>query len=180
MTTLLGQVRAGDAGAADVLMDRVYAELRALAGAVMRSNPRHGTLAPTGLVHEVWMKLVGNLGGVKDRAHFFAIAAQAMRQVLADHAKAQRRLKRGGDGVRVTLFDAHAAEPETAVDLVAFHDCLERLGELNERHAKVVELRLLGSLTIEETATMLGVSAGTVKSDWSMARAWMLRELLGE
>jgi RNA polymerase sigma factor (TIGR02999 family) len=179
VTALLSRIRGGDDGAARNLADMVYHELRGLAGAIMRS-PGSASLNPTSLVHEAWLKMAGNLGGANDRAHFFAIAAQAMRQILADHARAAKRLKRGGGAARLTLDGERVeAAPETSVDLVAFHDSLERLASLNERHAKVVELRVLGALTIEETAEALGVSPGTVKSDWSMARAWLLRELTG-
>jgi RNA polymerase sigma-70 factor (ECF subfamily) len=176
VSTLLARARSGDDRAATDLMEIVYPEMRALAGAVMRDQRAGHTLQPTALVHEVWMKLVGNLSGVQDRAHFFAVAATSMRHVLADYAKARKREKRGGEAKRVTLFDV-AANADTTIDLVAFHDSLEKLEQLSPRQAKVVELRLFGSLTIDEIAAELDVSAGTVKTDWSMARAWLLREL---
>ena len=180
VSALLGEIRRGDPGAGDQLLSLVYTELRGLAGVIAPRSGRDHTLQPTALVHEAWIKLAGNIGAANDRAHFFAIAAKAMRQVLADHAKAQRRQKRGGGARRLTLFDDQPAKHSPDVDLIAFADSLDRLESLNERQARVVELRLLGALTVEETATMLGVSPGTVKTDWSMARAWMMRELMGD
>ncbi len=178
--------RAAQDGAitADDLMPMVYGELRALAGAIVRDNADRAqgspTLQPTALVHEAWMKLQGRLGKVEDRHHFFALAAMAMRQVLADYAKGRRRIKRGGGAPRLTLVTDPAVQGMDEVDAIALYDSLEALANLNERHARVVELRIFGALSIAETADVLGVSAGTVKSDWSMARAWLLDQLSHE
>ena len=180
VTWLLERIRIGDESAGEQLMDLVYSEIRALAGAIVRNNGQMRTLQPTALVHEAWLKLAGNLDHVEGRHHFFALAAKSMRQVLADHAKAGRRLKRGGGCERITLFEHDGATSDAGVDLIEFHEVLQRLSELSERQGRVVELRLLGALTIEETADVLGVSPGTVKTDWSMARSWLQRELLGE
>ncbi len=179
VTRLLGRVRDGDEGAAGQLLPLVYDELRGLARAVFSGQRGDHTLQPTALVHEAWIKLAGNLGSIEDRRHFFAISARAMRQVLADHARGRSRKKRGGGQRQVSIdFDGvPAAAP--GVDLVALDDSLTRLAGLNERHARVVELRLLGALTIAETAEALGVSHGTVESDWAMARAWLRNELGG-
>lgn len=176
VTHLLGRIHSGDPAAADALIDLVYRELRQLADAIMRRQRPDQTLQPTALVHEAWIKLAAHMGSVEDRHHFFALAARAMRQVLADHARARASLKRGGNAQRLTLHDAPDRSSQT-YDLVAFSDSLERLATLNERHAKVVELRLLGGLTIDETARMIGVSPATVKSDWSLASAWLWKEL---
>lgn len=136
------------------------------------------TLQPTALVHEVWMKVADRLHQVNDRAHFFATAALAMRHVLADYARAAGRQKRGGDRQQVTLIDCDLLpDPEAGLDLVAMHDALEQLHRLHERQALVVQYRVFGTLTIEETARLLEVSPSTIKTDWSMARAWLVREL---
>ena len=111
------------------------------------------------------------------RSHFYAVAAKAMRQVLTDHARTKRRHKRGGDARRITLHDAAEASPASDVDLVDLHDCLDRLETLNPRHARVVELRLLGAMTLAETADALGISQTTAHSDWNVARAWLRCEM---
>ena len=177
VTALLGEIRAGEDGASGKLAELVYRELRGLARAMMSENAAGHTLQPTALVHEAWLKLVGHLGAVQDRPHFFAIAATAMRQVLADHARAQQRLKRGGEARRITFSEGDIVDARADFDLLEFSDALEKLAQISERQARVVELRLLGSLSIKETARFLGVSDRTVKTDWQMARAWLLREM---
>jgi RNA polymerase sigma factor (TIGR02999 family) len=179
VTELLDRIALGDDGARDHLLGVVYEELRALAAAACASGERQLTLQPTALLHEAWLKLDGALAGFEGRKHFFVVAAKAMRQVLVDHARARRSQKRGGDRSRVALDDDLPTVAGSAPDLVHLDDCLRRLAELNERHARVVELRFLGALTIAETAEVLGVSHGTVENDWSMARAWLRRELAG-
>lgn len=177
VTRLLGRIRAGDADASTELLPIVYAELRGLAAAVFSDqNPGH-TLQPTALVHEAWLKLAPNLDGFDDHRHFFIVAAKAMRQVLTDHARGKLAVKRGGGARRVTLDSAISPVMASGVDLLALHEALEKLTGLNERHARVVELRLFGALTIDETAEALGVSHGTVESDWAMAKAWLRSEL---
>ncbi|GJM45575.1 MAG: extracytoplasmic sigma factor ECF [Gemmatimonadota bacterium] len=168
----------GDEPVESALLPLVYNELRGLARAVFSASPSGHTLQPTALVHEAWLKLVGNLDSVKGRRHFFAVAATAMRQVLADHAKAHRRAKRGG-GVRAITLHEDVDRGTRVFDVVAFDDALSTLSELNARHARVVELRFLGSLTISETAAELGISETTVVSDWTMARAWLRSQLAG-
>ena len=172
-TRLLQAARAGDPGAADRLAELLYAELHALAQAQARPG---GTLQPTALIHEVWLKLHGNLASLQDRRHFFAVASRAMRQVLANHARAARAQKRGEGRIGVTL-DEHLGLNDDATDVVALDDSLARLAALNERHARVVELRFLCSLSIEETAEALSVSTATVERDWAFAQAWLRREL---
>ena len=177
ITRLLQQIRAGDSEAIRVLLPLVYTELQHLAGAVFANERRDHTLQPTALVHEAWLKLAGNLGEVEDRTHFYAIAAQAMRRVLTDHARASKRLKRGGSGKRVTLDEQLLPVGEAGIELVELDACLGRLAMLNERHARMVELRFFGGMTIPETAEVLGVSHTTVERDWFSVRAWLRLEL---
>ncbi len=181
VTLLLKRIDEGDSEAAASLIPLVYGELKALAGFFFSSQPANHTLQPTALVHEAWIKIGagGGLGGVSNRRHFFALASRAMRQVLADHAKRLRREKRGGGKSHrtVTFKDEITPDPASAIDVVAFDDALSTLQKLNERHAKVVELRLFGSLTLVEIGETLGVSKTTVVADWNMARAWFLRQL---
>ena len=176
---LLVDVRSGEGKATDRLFEMVHAELGRLAAVVFSGQRPGHTLQPTALVNEAWLKLAGGLGAVEDRHHFFALAAQSMRQILADHARGRGRRKRGGGQRRVTLSTGALAGVEDALDLVAFHDALSTLAELNPRHAEVVELRVLGALTIPEIAGRLGASPATIKRDWSVARLWLLRELRG-
>ena len=176
--------RSGDPTALDDLLPRVYDELRALADAYMRRERAGHTLQPTALVHEAFLRLLRlPPGSVQNRIHFFALAAQAMRRILADHARRHRAAKRGGGAVRVPLELVEGGAPATpAGDDVAADDldaALEDLAKLDERQARVVELRFFGGLSIEETAEVLAVSPATVKRDWLVARAWLLRELRG-
>ncbi len=178
VTRLLARMKGGDEGAEEQLLPLVYGELRGLARAVFAGRTAGNTLQPTALVHEAWLKLDGHLGSVEDRRHFFLLAGRAMRQVLADHARARRSQKRGGGAARVTLdTDLNAAAEDRSVDLVDLDDSLRALAERNERHARVAELRLFSGLSIEETAAALDVSARSVDADWAMAKAWLRREL---
>ena len=175
ITALLQRHRAGDGEALQGLLSLAYDELHAVASRAFRQQGGAHTLQPTALLNEAWIKLAGRIDLVNDRQHFFALAARAMRQVLVDHAKGRSRSKRGGGERPVSLSSSDGAYETT--DLVALDDSLKRLAVLNERHAKVVELRIFGSLTIDETASELGISTSTVESDWAMARAWLRREL---
>jgi RNA polymerase sigma factor (TIGR02999 family) len=145
--------------------------------------PQHGagqTLQPTALVHEAYLRLVGHTRTSElARTHFFNLAAQAMRQVLADHARRRRAAKRGGDRQRVDFGQVVHGSASTGVDVVSLDDALTALAELDARQARIVELRFLAGMTIDETAVALGVSPRTVQLDWRMARAW-LRRRLGE
>jgi RNA polymerase sigma factor (TIGR02999 family) len=177
VTRLLELMVAGDADASDRLMSLVYTELRALAAAYMRKERDDHTLQPTALVNEAWIRLVSErVGTWKNRAHFYGIAAQAMRRVLLDHARGRRRLKRHG-GDRVTLDDDLAAPGSGTLDVLAVDEALQKLETLDPRQARVVEARFFGGLDIEETAEALGVSTATVKRDWAFARAFLQREL---
>lgn len=166
-----------EAEPSDDLFDMLYRELRNLASMLMSGSGKAHTLQPTALVHEVWIKLASSMGSIRDRHHFFALAAVAMRQVLADHARAHQRQKRSGDAHRVTFIDNLLGESSVGYDLFEFNDALDKLSVLNDRHAKIVEMRLFGSLTILEIADLIGVSKITVKRDWRTARLWLLQEL---
>ena len=177
---LLLELREGDQTAFDRLLTHVYPELRSLAGAVFSGQKAGHTLQPTALVHEACLKLAGKLDSIEDRRHFFIVAGKAMRQVIADHARGKLAAKRGGARQRVTFDGSLAAGMDDGVNLVALDDCLQRLSELNERHGRVVELRLFSGLSINETATALGVSPRSVDSDWAMAKAWLRKNLAME
>lgn len=177
VTEILQRIRSGDTEATGNLLPLVYAELRQLAAAVFASERRGHTLQPTALVHEAWLKLAGTFGEVEDRRHFYAIAAQAMRRVLTDHARGSLRQKRGGGRRSVTLDEQLLPVGGDGVDLVELDECLKRLAALNDRHARMVELRFFSGLTIEETADVLGVSHATIERDWFSVRAWLRLEL---
>ncbi len=177
-TQLLQSARVGKTEAGESLLELAYAELGELARVHFGPRRPGHTLQPTALVHEAWLKLAGHLGRIEDRQHFFAVASRAMRQVLADHARTRKRKKRGGDRPRVTLDqDLGADGASEGIELVDLDDTLSRLFRLNERHARVVELRIFGGLTVAEVADELHVSLSTVEKDWFMARAWLHTEL---
>jgi RNA polymerase sigma factor (TIGR02999 family) len=176
VTRLLDALNAGEEDARESLIPIVYQELRALASAHMRAEGDGHTLQPTALVHEAYFRLVGQRVQWHGRSHFFAIAAQAMRRILVDHARKRKAARRGG-GRQSTLMDHHAIVSEDPVDLIALDDALERLRTLDERQARTVELRFFGGLEVKETAEVLGVSEITVKRDWRSAKAWLYREL---
>jgi RNA polymerase sigma factor (TIGR02999 family) len=161
----------------------VYARLRAIAGVHLRGNPEH-TLQATALAHEAYLRLLAARDGPKDREHLLAIAATAMRQILADHARRRSAVKRGGGRARLPIEGLDAPHDENGDeeqdDLVALHQALERLGRADPRRCRVVELRYLGGLTVEETARALEVSERTVENDWRVARAWLAGALKSE
>jgi len=178
VTRTLSALSAGDGRAMGELIPLVYHELRALADIYLRGDRSGHTLQPTALVHEAFLRLVDETAVSRmDRTHFFAIAARVMRRVLVDHARARATDKRGGAFHRVTLHAEVAVTADAEVDLMTLDDALGRLAELDERLCRVVELRFFGRLTIEETASVLGVSKRSVDSDWELARAWLHREL---
>jgi RNA polymerase sigma-70 factor (ECF subfamily) len=138
------------------------------------------SLQATALVNEAYLRLVDvRRVGWQNRTHFLAVSARLMRRILVDHARSKQCLKRGGDAARVTLDDALVVSEEPGQDLVALDDALQALATIDERKSKVIELRFFGGLTVEETATVLGVSADTVMRDWRLAKAWLLREMRG-
>jgi RNA polymerase sigma factor (TIGR02999 family) len=178
ITELLVAARDGDAAAYDALLPLVYDALRRIAHQRLASERSGHTFATADLVHEAYLKLV-NLDRIEwqGRAHFLAIAARAMRNVLVDYALRRKTEKRGGDLARVTLHDEVAVEDASSGDLWAVHAALERLAAVDERQSRVVECRFFAGMSIEETAEALGVSPASVKRDWALARAWLNREL---
>lgn len=178
VTALLADAVRGKTGAAERLFPLIYQELRRLAGAQMSRERRNHTLEPTALVHEAFLRLIGATElEVKDRRHFFLMAAQAMRRILVDHARKRRAQKRGDGAPRVELADP--ADPKSDPDgyVMALHEALDELAQVAERPARVVELRFFGGLTIEETAALLEISHATVERDWSVAKAWLHRRI---
>jgi len=164
-------------------MPLVYDELRRLAASYLRRERPGQTLQATALVHEAYVRLIAEKAQTwQNRTHFLAIAALSMRQILVQRARARRAAKRGGDPRRITLdehlFAASTSDAEE-VDLVALDEALDRLAALNQRQARIVELRYFGGLGVEETAEALSISPATVKRDWTLARAWLKRELDG-
>lgn len=175
---LLADWRRGDRAALDELFPIVYQELRRRARAYLRNQPGAETLTTTALVHETYLKLVGATALTwKDRAHFMALAARAMRQVLISYARRNRAAKRGGGVVKIELDSQPSLTDFAADQFLALNDALEQLAILNERLSRTVELRFFGGMSLEETAEVIGVSPSTVKLDWQKARAWLYREL---
>lgn len=184
VTRLLDELEGGSRAAADEIFPLVYEELRSLARRHRRRWSGDETLRTTALVHEAYLKLAGGDGvAARSRAHFFAIAAQAMRQILIDSLRGRRRLKRGGDFRRISLEsleripDGVALSDGEADALAELDDALARLAKVDVRLSRVVECRVFGAMTIADTATALGTSPATVKRDWTLACAWLYREL---
>jgi RNA polymerase sigma-70 factor (ECF subfamily) len=178
VTQILQEVRGGERDAPARLMPLVYDELRRLADYYLRQERPDHTLQPTALVHEAYLKLVDQTRvDWQNRAHFFGVAAQLMRRILVDHARRHRASKRGGFQQKLTLDEAVDYSQPRDLDLVALDDALNALARFDERQSRIVELHFFGGLTIEETAEALGVSPATVKVDWSMAKAWLRREI---
>lgn len=177
LTQLLDSVRSGRQGAREELYERVYAELRAMAGArLAHERPGH-TLQATALVNEAYLRLAPNDEDWDNRGHFFGSAARAMRRILVDHARRHRASKRGGEARRVTFADLAVAAEEPDVDLLALDEALDALAEAEPRLGEVVHLRYFAGLGIAETAALLGVSPATVKRDWTYARAWLVERM---
>lgn len=172
LTRFLNALGNGQVAAGNTLMPHVYEELRAIAEAHMRVQPRAGTLQPTVLVHEAFLKLFQSDGGAwQDRKHFFALAAKAMRQIVVDDARRRRSLKRDAGQQPLTLGNALAGERD--FDVLDVHLALEELGTLDERQARVVELRYFGGLEMEEIALVMDTSKSTIEREWRAARAWL-------
>lgn len=178
VTELLAAWGRGDEQALEQLMPLVYRELRRLAhGRLGRERSGH-SLQTTDLVHEAFLRMVDQQeAGWQNRTHFFAVAAQMMRRILVDYARARRYAKRGGGAEQVELDEAMLVSSERAAEVVALDEALVSLAELDPRKSLVVELRFFGGLSIEETAEILDVSPGTVMRDWTLAKAWLQREI---
>lgn len=180
ITRMLQEWNDGKREAINDLMPLVYDELHRQAKRYLRRERSNHTLQTTALIHEAYIKLIGQRNVEwEGRTHFYAIAAQAMRRILVDHARTQKREKRGGDNIALPLDDALqiAGKEEKTVDLIALDEALTRLAARDERQARVVELRYFADLSLEETAAALSISRATAALDWSMAKAWLFREL---
>jgi RNA polymerase sigma factor (TIGR02999 family) len=178
VTQLLREWSGGRQEARDELLGLVYEPLRAIAGRHLHREREGHTLQPTALVNELYLKLVGQRSVAwNDRAHFYAVAAQVMRRILVDHARRKKSDKRGGDMIPVTIGAALDLAATESFDVVALDVALETLEKIFPQQARVVELRFYAGLTIDETASVLGVSPATISREWTMARAWLRREL---
>lgn len=178
VTRLLHDWSEGDAGAAERLMPLVYDELRKLARAYLRRERTDHTLQPTALVNEAYLKLVDQSRvNWQNRSHFYGIAAQMMRRVLVDHARSHAAGKRGGLRHKLSLDDANVPPEERAAELIALDEALQTLARLFPRKCQVIELRFFGGLSVEETASVLGISDKTVMREWQSAKLWLYREL---
>jgi RNA polymerase sigma factor (TIGR02999 family) len=177
VTDLLARWSEGDAAAREALVPVVYNELRRVAGQCL-AGERNQTLQSTALVHEAYLRLVGQDSlRVESRAHFFGIAARLMREILVDHARMRGAAKRGANCLTLTLDEAIALPQKHEVDLVTLDDALNRLATLDARQSQIIDLRFFGGLSIEDTSHVLGISPATVKREWATARLWLMREL---
>lgn len=178
VTHALANAAAGDKEAQDRLWQMTYAELHQIAQRHLLGERADHTLTPTALVHEAYLRLVGQRDiDWQDRAHFFGVASKVCRRILVDHARRRRAKKRGGSRGRVTLDSAMVAVQSQSDEVLALNEALERLAELNERLVKVVECRYFGGLSEEQTADALGVSIRTVRRDWVKAKGWLQTQL---
>lgn len=178
VTRLLDDINAGRPGAREELVPVVYDELRILAESYMRKERPGHTLQPTALVNEAWMKLADQTRVEwKGRAHFFGIAAQAMRRILVDHHRKKSAARRGGGLTSITLVDGPPETFEDPLDFIALDEALDELAKLDSRAARIVELKFFGGLSVEETAEVLDISTPTVKRDWRTAKAWLYQRL---
>lgn len=178
LTELVDAIQDGDAAATSRLVPIVYAELRRLAAHYLRVERRAHTLQPTALVHEAYIRLMDQRSNAwQNRAHFIGIAAQVMRRILVEHARARNAEKRGGPKCQITLDEALAQAGTQNIDVLALHEALERLAHSDVRQSRIVELHFFGGLSFDEIALVLDISVRTVKRDWKMARAWLYGEL---
>ena len=179
VTELLVDWSQGDQKALDRLMPLVYSELRRLAGNYLRRERQNHTLQPTALVNEAYLKLIDQRRAKwQNRAQFYGVAAQLMRRILVDHARAHQAAKRGGsDQQRLSITSAGELSEKLDTDILALHEALNELTVMDPQQGRIVELKFFGGLSIEETAEVLGVGHATVERDWKMARAWLRRKL---
>lgn len=178
VSQLLRRWSDGESEAFDQLLPLVYGELRRMARRYMRQQPAGHTLQTTALIHEAYLRLIGREEKHwENRAHFFGVAAQAMRHILVDYARARHTAKRGGEARAVSLDEAAIVSDERAAELIALDDALAELSRLSPRQCRVVELRYFGGLSVAETSEVLAVSSDTVTRDWNQAKAWLHREL---
>jgi RNA polymerase sigma-70 factor (ECF subfamily) len=177
ITQLLQATRNGDASAADDLLPLVYGELHRIAKSYMRRERPEHTLQATALINEAYMRLMRDNLDWKNREHFIGVAAQVMRRVLVDYARAHHAGRRAGDLQRVEMHEELAIAPERLDEVTALDEALVRLEEKNARQARVVELRYFGGLSVEQIGSLLGIAPRSVKRDWSLARMWLFKEL---
>ena len=179
VTQLLLDWSRGNRAALDELMPLVYQELRKLASSYLKSERPDHTLQPTALIHEAYLRMIGNnMPEWQSRAHFFGVAARLMRQILVEHARTRHALKRGGDQQKISLDDAPEVFSQTdASQLLALDDTLTKLASFDERKSRILEMRAFGGMGVEETALALGVSERTIKREMRLAQAWIRREL---
>ena len=178
VTHMLQSIESGDAKAADELLPLVYEELRKLAIAKMANESPNQTLQPTALVHEAWLRLIGNENIKWDgRAHFFGAAAEAMRRILIDNARRKRALRHGGNQQRLDIDEIEIAALEKEDELLAINEALEKFAVVDKQKAELVKLRYFVGLTIDESAEILGISAPTAKRWWTYSRAWLFRQI---
>jgi RNA polymerase sigma factor (TIGR02999 family) len=181
VTQLLVEGSKGNREALDQLLPIVYEELRRQAARYLRRERAGHTLQTTALIHEAYIRLIDQRSVQwQNRAQFFGVAAQLMRRILVDHARTRKRAKRGGSNLRVSLDQAMAVTKDPDLDLIALDEALQRLAEIDAQQSRVVELRFFSGLSVEETAEVLGISPATVKRDWSVAKAWLHREITGD
>lgn len=177
-TQLLINLTKGDRGAVDALLPLVYSELRSLAGNYLRRERADHTLQPTALVHEAYLRLVDQTQvNWQNRAHFFGVAAQMMRRILVDHARAQLANKRGGNLEKVAWDETVVGDLEASADLIDLDEALQELAAVDEVKSRIVELRYFGGLTVEETAEAMGVTPITIKRHWRLAKAFLYDKL---
>jgi len=178
VTNLLIQLKKGNREAQSRLIPLVYAELRRVAARYMRGEQPGHSLQATALVHEAYLRLAGQQDiSWQNRAHFFGVAANIMRRILVDHARAKQARKRGGSIQKVSFDEAVLVQPEPSRDFLALDEALERLARRDSRQSRIVELRFFGGLSEEEAAEVLGISVRTVKREWAVARAWLYKEI---
>ena len=177
VTRLLRNLNDGNRDAVDALVPLVYAELRKLAAHYLKSERGEHTLQPTALVHEAYFRLVEQETSWQNRTHFFAVAANLMRRILVDYARARTANKRGGDAEKVSLEDAFVFVKEKPSEMIALDEALEELARIDPRRSRVVELKFFGGLKHEEIAELLGVHVNTVLRDWNLARAWLKTQI---
>ena len=181
VTSLLKDWNNGQPEALEALLPLVYDELHRVAGRYLRKERQDHTLQTTALVHEAYLRLIDqNQANWQNRAQFFGVAANMMRRILVDHARGHHADKRGGGAAKLSLDEAIEIADQKAVDLIALDDALNRLAQLDQQQCQVVELRFFGGLTVEEVAEVMKLSPATIKREWSMAKAWLHRELTRE
>jgi RNA polymerase sigma factor (TIGR02999 family) len=178
ITILLEDCVKGRKGAVDELLPHVYSELKKISSKYLRDEYRNNTLQTTELVHEAYIKLVGDQNiAWQNRAHFFGIAANSMRNILVDHARKRKSLKRGEGKENLSLDDVFNLTDKSDEQLLALDDAMKKLEQVEERSCKIIELRYFSGLTIEEAAEVLNISPATAKRDWNFAKAWLYREI---